>query len=94
MLAGTTSRPAAAEFAFLVGIPTMIAAAGYELVSLLSEEGWGGENWSSLAIAFVAAAIVAFASVKWLLIYIRAHRFTAFAWYRIVFGAVLLVVVQ
>ena len=36
---------------------------------------------------------VAFASVKWLLIYIRTHRFTAFAWYRIVFGAVLLAVV-
>jgi undecaprenyl-diphosphatase len=94
MLAGMTSRPAAAEFAFLVGIPTMIAAAGYELLSTLSEQGVGGENWSSLAIAFVAAAIVAFASVKWLLIYIRAHRFTWFAWYRIVFGALLLTIVS
>jgi undecaprenyl-diphosphatase len=94
MLAGMTSRPAAAEFAFLVGIPTMIAAAGYELLSTLSEQGVGGENWSSLAIAFVAAAIVAFASVKWLLIYIQAHRFTPFAWYRIVFGAVLLAIVS
>ena len=94
MLAGMTSRPAAAEFAFLVGIPTMIAAAGYELLSTLSESGAAGENWSSLAIAFVAAAIVAFASVKWLLIYIRAHRFTPFAWYRIVFGALLLAIVS
>ena len=94
MLAGMTSRPAAAEFAFLVGIPTMIAAAGYELLSTLSEQGIGGENWSSLAIAFVAAAIVAFASVKWLLIYIQAHRFTPFAWYRIVFGALLLAIVS
>jgi len=93
MLAGLTSRPAAAEFAFLVGIPTMIAAAGYELLSLASEGGLAGENWSSLIIAFVAAAVVAFASVKWLLIYIRAHRFTAFAWYRIVFGALLLAAV-
>jgi undecaprenyl-diphosphatase len=91
MLAGMTSRPAAAEFAFLVGIPTMIAAAGYELARMLGERGLDGENWSSLAIAFVAAAIVAFASVKWLLIYIRAHRFTPFAWYRIVFGVVLLI---
>jgi len=72
----------------------MIAAAGYELLSTLSEQGVGGENWSSLAIAFVAAAIVAFASVKWLLIYIRAHRFTWFAWYRIVFGALLLAIVS
>ena len=94
MLAGMTSRPAAAEFAFLVGIPTMIAAAGYELLSTIREQGLGGENWSSLAIAFVAAAIVAFASVKWLLIYIQAHRFTPFAWYRIVFGALLLAIVS
>lgn len=93
MLAGMTSRPAAAEFAFLVGIPTMIAAAGYELFAMLSNDGVDGERWSSLAIAFVAAAIVAFASVKWLLIYIRAHRFTPFAWYRIVFGVVLLAAV-
>jgi undecaprenyl-diphosphatase len=94
MLVGMTSRPAAAEFAFLVGIPTMIAAAGYQLLSTLREQGSGGENWSSLAIAFVVAAIVAFASVKWLLIYIQAHRFTPFAWYRIVFGALLLAIVS
>ena len=39
-------------------------------------------------------AVVAFASVKWLLIYIQAHRFTPFAWYRIVFGAALLIAVH
>jgi undecaprenyl-diphosphatase len=32
--------------------------------------------------------------VKWLLIYIQAHRFTPFAWYRIVFGAALLIAVR
>jgi undecaprenyl-diphosphatase len=94
MLAGLTSRPAAAEFAFLVGIPTMMAAAAYELLKLLGDEGAGGEDWTALAIAFAAAAVVAFASVKWLLIYIRAHRFTPFAWYRIAFGALLLAVVR
>ena len=94
MLAGMTSRPAAAEFAFLVGIPTMIAAAGYELVSTLGEPGAEQEGWHALAIAFVVAAIVAFASVKWLLIYIRTHRFTVFAWYRIALGLVLLAAVR
>jgi undecaprenyl-diphosphatase len=94
MLAGLTSRPAAAEFAFLVGIPTMVAAAGYELVSALGDGGAESESWGSLAIAFAAAAIVAFASVKWLLIYIQTHRFTPFAWYRIVFGLALLAVVR
>jgi undecaprenyl-diphosphatase len=91
MLAGTTSRPAAAEFAFLVGIPTMMAAATYELWAASADPHGGGENWTSLAIAFVVAAIVAFASVRWLLIYIRSHTFTGFAWYRIVFGGLLLI---
>lgn len=94
MLAGLTSRAAAAEFAFLVGIPTMMAAAGYELAKMLGDERAAGEDWTALAIAFATAAIVAFASVKWLLVYIRSHRFTVFAWYRIVFGAVLLIAVR
>ncbi|HEX5047126.1 MAG TPA: undecaprenyl-diphosphate phosphatase [Gammaproteobacteria bacterium] len=94
MLAGMTSRPAAAEFAFIVGIPTMFAAAGYELLKLLRTTGVQGEDWGALGLAFMVSAVVAFASVKWLLLYIRAHRFTPFAWYRIVFGAVLLITVR
>jgi undecaprenyl-diphosphatase len=88
MLAGTRDRGAATEFAFLVGIPTMFAASGYELLKL---EGSGShEDFSALAVAFVAATITAFVAVKWLLGYIRTHRFTAFAIYRIVLGAALL----
>jgi undecaprenyl-diphosphatase len=96
MLAGQTSRPAAAEFAFLVGIPTMFAASGYEFLKLLLHGGAGlaGEDWSGLALAFAASAIVGFASVKWLLLYIRSHRFTPFAWYRIAFGAALLILAR
>jgi undecaprenyl-diphosphatase len=97
MLAGQTSRPAAAEFAFLVGIPTMFAAAGYEFLKLLMDggrAGFAGEDWGGLGIAFVASAVVAFASVKWLLVYIRSHRFTPFAWYRIVLGISLLALVR
>jgi undecaprenyl-diphosphatase len=95
MLAGQTSRPAAAEFAFIVGIPTMFAAAGYEFLKLLrGGAGLAGEDWGGLALAFVASSVVAFASVKWLLLYIRAHRFTWFAWYRIAFGVALLVLAR
>ena len=92
MLAGLTSRPAAAEFAFLVGIPTMFAATAYELMTL-GGDGVRGEDWSALAVGFGVSAIVAFISVKWLLRYIQTHRFTPFAWYRIIFGIVLLLAV-
>lgn len=91
MLAGLTSRSAATEFAFLVGIPTMFAATGYELLEMAHEGSAAHEDWASLAVAFIASAVVAFICVKWLLRYIQTHRFTVFAWYRIVFGAALLV---
>lgn len=93
LLAGTTSRAAATEFAFLVGIPTMFAATGYELVDVLRNGGAAHENWTELAVAFIASAITAFIAVKWLLQYIQSHRFTAFAVYRFVFGIALLLLV-
>jgi undecaprenyl-diphosphatase len=91
LLAGTNDRPAATEFAFLVGIPTMFAASGYELLKALDAGSGVREDWSALALAFAVSALVAFVVVRWLLGYIRTHRFTAFAWYRIAFGAALLV---
>jgi hypothetical protein len=90
LLFGRSNRVAATEFAFLVGIPTMFAATGYELLHTLKDGGAAGEDWSALAVAFVVSAITAFIVVKWLLRYIQTHRFTVFAWYRIVLGAALL----
>lgn len=89
MLVGTSNRAAATEFAFLVGIPTMYAASGYEVLKQM--RGGVAEDWTGLSIAFVVSTITAFVAVKWLLTYIRSHRFTAFAIYRILFGGLLLV---
>lgn len=93
LLFGTTNRAAATEFAFLVGIPTMFAATAYELVAVLGNGEAAHEDWSALAIAFIASAITAFIAVKWLLRYIQSHRFTVFAVYRLVLGAALLLLV-
>jgi undecaprenyl-diphosphatase len=90
LLFGRSSRVAATEFAFLVGIPTMFAATGYELLHTLEDGGAANEDWTALGVAFVVSALTAFAAVKWLLRYIQTHRFTVFAWYRIVLGAALL----
>jgi undecaprenyl-diphosphatase len=91
MLAGLTLRPAATEFAFLVGIPTMFAATGYELLKV---RGQGAhEDWQALALGFVVSGVVAFIAVKWLLRYVQSHRFTVFAWYRIVLGSALLALI-
>jgi len=90
MLLGTSNRAAATEFAFLVGIPTMYAASGYELLKQVKDGGQMTESWTSLGIAFAVSTVTAFISVKWLLGFIRSHRFTAFAVYRFLFGGLLL----
>jgi undecaprenyl-diphosphatase len=93
MLAGMTARPAATEFAFLVGIPTMFAATAYEFWKARGAVSYH-ENWSSLVVAFVVSAVVAFIAVRWLLRYVQTHRFTVFAWYRIIAGIALLALVH
>lgn len=89
LLAGTSNRAAATEFAFLVGIPTMFAASGYKLLKL-TMSNTPHESWTEISVAFIAATVTAFVAVKWLLTYIQTHRFTPFAYYRIVLGAGLL----
>ncbi|MBK6636955.1 MAG: undecaprenyl-diphosphate phosphatase [Rhodocyclaceae bacterium] len=86
------SRKAATEFSFFLAIPTLFAATAYELYKerhLLSLDDVG--MW---AVGFVAAFISAFLCVRWLLRFISTHDFTAFAWYRIVFGLVVLLTAQ
>jgi undecaprenyl-diphosphatase len=90
MLAGTSRRSAATEFVFLVGIPTMFAASAYTFLELARDGAIGDEDWASVALAFAAASATGFVVVRWLLGYIKQHRYTGFAAYRIVLGAGLL----
>ena len=85
------SRPAATEFSFLVGIPTMLAAGALKIFQELRETGDGpAENWGLLLLSAIVAAVVSFIAVKWLLRYVQSHTFTAFGWYRIGLGLVIL----
>ena len=82
------SRKAATEFSFFLAVPTLIAAGAYDLFkhrSLLSAADAG-----LFAVGFVAAFFSAFLCVRWLLRYIAQHDFVVFAWYRIVFGVLVL----
>ena len=83
-------RRVATEFSFFLAIPIIFGATAYELHKdwhLLSVDALG-----TFALGFVAAFVSAFACVRWLLRYIAAHDFTAFAWYRIGFGLLILLV--
>jgi undecaprenyl-diphosphatase len=77
------SRPAATEFSFLLGIPTLLAAGVYEILSAARHHEIGKENWSMVLLSTVVAALTAFLVVKWLLRYVQTHTFTLFGWYRI-----------
>ena len=82
------SRKAATEFSFFLAIPTLLAATAY---SVLKERALlSAADLPLFGIGGVAAFISAFLCVRWLLRYISTHDFTVFAWYRIVFGIVII----
>jgi undecaprenyl-diphosphatase len=95
--AGMT-RASALEFSFLLSIPTMMAATGYELLkSVLHKGGSIGaapanlQQWIVLAIGFVVSFIVAYGVVAWFMNYVRSRGFVPFAVYRILLGTAVLI---
>ncbi len=88
------NRRRSIEFTFLLGVPTMFAAGGLELALEIKEHGFGGFEWFNLFLGASVSALVAFASVKWLLQFIRTRTFEAFGWYRIVVGACVLLLLH
>ena len=82
------SRVAATEFSFFLAIPVMLAATMYDLL----------KSWSALvpadasvfAVGFIVSFLTAVIVVRAFLAYVSGHSFRAFAWYRILFGAALL----
>lgn len=82
------SRQTATEFSFFLAIPTMFAATFYDVA----------KNWQALHLAdlpvfgvgFIAAFLSAMLTVNALLRFVARHTFVAFAWYRIAFGAFIL----
>jgi len=82
------NRPAAAEFSFLLAIPTMFGATLYDLYK--NHDTLTSDSLAVIAVGFVVSFLVALVVVKWLLRYISAHSFGAFAVYRIILGIVML----
>jgi undecaprenyl-diphosphatase len=83
------SRKAATDFSFFLAMPTLIGAGAYSLYkerALLSVA-----DIPMFAVGLIFSFISAWLCVRWLLRYISTHNFVPFAWYRIVFGIVVLV---
>ena len=85
-------RREAVEFSFLLGVPTLLAAGGYELASALKEDAAAVQaKWQMLLLGTLVSAVTAFLAVKWLLGYLQKNSFMAFGWYRIGIGIAVLV---
>lgn len=76
------NRKTAADFSFLLAIPTMLAASGYDLLKSGSE--FSQTEYSLLAAGFAGSFVVAYVVVKQFLRFIQNHTFTVFGWYRII----------
>jgi undecaprenyl-diphosphatase len=93
------SRAAALEFSFFLSMPTMFVATTYDLLtSVLGKganpigvSGLGAHEWIVLGIGFAVAFVVAYGSVAWFMAWVRRRGFVPFAIYRIVLGALVLV---
>ena len=82
------SRKAATDFSFYLAIPTLIGAGAYSLYkerALLALS-----DWPMFAVGLLMSFVSAWLCIRWLLRYIASHSFVGFAYYRIGFGAVVL----
>jgi undecaprenyl-diphosphatase len=85
-------RKVATEFSFFLAIPVIAGATLYELIKL--RHVLGDASWSTfgptLGIGFAVSFASAFVCIRWLIRYVATHDFRIFAWYRIIFGVLVL----
>ena len=82
------SRQCATEFSFYLGIPTLMAAGAYSVWK--ERSALHLSDLPMFAVGTVVAFFSALVCIRWLIRYVSTHDFTLFAWYRIVFGGLVL----
>jgi undecaprenyl-diphosphatase len=88
------SREAAARFSFLLSIPSVFAAGVYELVEARHELLASSDQVTNLVVATVVAGIVGYATIPWLLGYLRTRTMWVFIIYRLLLAALLVWLLQ
>jgi undecaprenyl-diphosphatase len=83
-------RPSAARFAFLMSVPVMLAAGGYQMLDVIKMPNLS-EFLPLLAVGFVTAALVGWFAIKWLIDYLSKRSLYVFAIYCAVVGAIVFV---
>jgi len=83
------SRGAAAEFSFFLAIPTMAGATA--LTILKSGLAFDAQQWIIIGVGFITSFVVAYAVIKFFMDFIRRHDFSAFGYYRIILGIIVMI---
>lgn len=83
------NRVLATEFSFFLAIPTMLGASLLKIVKTGSE--LSGYEWFLIGLGFIFSFIIAYAVIKVFMSYIKKHDFKIFGYYRIILGAVMLI---
>jgi undecaprenyl-diphosphatase len=84
-------RAVATEFSFFLAIPVIGGATAYELLKLWKNPvSLSGDFTWAIVVGFISAFVSAFICVRWLIHYVAGHNFIPFAWYRIIFGVLVL----
>jgi len=83
------SRKAATEFSFFLAVPTLVAAGAWDAWS--NRELFAADYLGIIGVGLVTSFVSAFLCIRWLLRFVVSHDFTIFAWYRILFGALVLI---
>ncbi|MCL1625909.1 undecaprenyl-diphosphate phosphatase [Bacteroides caecicola] len=92
-MAQKLTRKAAAEFSFFLAVPTMFAATVYKMAKLFMEGGTEiiTNNLTPLIVGNIVAFIVALLAIKFFINFVTKYGFKAFGWYRIIVGAIILI---
>ena len=92
-MANGLTRKRAAEFSFFLAVPTMAGATLLDLHDLLeADSSWAtAHNLTMLFIGCVVSFVVALFAMKWFVSFLTKYGFKAFGWYRIIVGAIILV---
>ena len=87
------SRGAASQFTFFLAIPVMAGASGLKLVKFVAKGGaFAAPEVAALLVGCVVAFVVSLLAIRFLMDYVKKHTFTAFGWYRIALGIVVLAI--
>ncbi|QQQ79844.1 undecaprenyl-diphosphate phosphatase [Saccharothrix sp. 6-C] len=84
------NRPAAARYSFLLALPAVFGAGLFSIPDVLERAEPNAASVPQMIVATVISFVVGYATIAWLLRYVSKHSYSAFVWYRLLLGIVLM----